>query len=87
MKVEPLLAGAAGGHGAAVGLHQCLDDRQAETQARVHLRRRAVTLAERFEDRWQEVRSDTLAVVSNQQLDAVPTGRSVIQIRPPSDVN
>ena len=63
------LAGALGPHGAPVHLDQLLDDRQAQSQAAVPPRGRAVGLAEPVEDVRQELGLDPDARVGDADLD------------------
>ena len=64
-------------HRAAMRLHEALDDRQSEAEARVHACRRRVGLAKRVEHRRQELLRDTRTGVRHVQFHCVSPGRSL----------
>src|SRR5438128_3708762 len=66
----PVLARALRAHGAAVKLDDVLHQREAEPEAAVRARARAVALAERLEDVRNELRRDPDARVGDDDLDA-----------------
>lgn len=73
MKVDPLSrARTRRVHRAAVEFHQIPDDREAQTEARVRPRRRAVGLAKPVEDMRQEFPTDPLAGIDDADLGGVP---------------